>query len=180
MAEPIRRRSMIQLALGLFPLALLGDSEKGLPSVAAGADRYGENRIIGVSTSAFKVSTADSGGDLFVMEHKMTKKGGPPRHLHHTEDEYFYALEGEYIVEVGSDRFHLKSGDSLLAKRQIPHAWAFVGDTPGRLLISFAPAGKMEAFFTEMEKRREHAYGTDAEFHRRFGLELIGPPIKIG
>lgn len=180
MPELVRRRSILQLALGLVPLALFGDSEKGLPSVAAGADRYGENRVIGVSTSAFKVSTADSGGNLFVMEHKMTKKGGPPRHLHHNEDEWFYALEGDYIVEVGSDRFHLKTGDSLLAKRQIPHAWAFVGNSPGRLLISFAPAGKMEAFFTELEKRREHAYGTDAEFHRRFDLELIGPPIKIG
>ena len=44
------------------------------------------------------------------MEHTNRKKGGPPRHLHHNEDKWFYAIEGEYIVEVESERFRLKSG----------------------------------------------------------------------
>jgi hypothetical protein len=34
-----------------------------------------------------------------------------------------------------------------LGPRQVPHTWAFVGDSTGRVLISFTPAGKMEAFF---------------------------------
>jgi len=104
-----------------------------------------------------------------------------PRHLHHDVDELFYSLEGEYIVEVGSDSFHLKPGDCVLGPREIPHAWAFVGDSPGKLLISFAPAGKMEAFFNERENRgiKPGAYTDDAVFMHAFGMELIGPPLVV-
>jgi quercetin dioxygenase-like cupin family protein len=86
------------------------------------------------------------------LEQSNHKKGGPGRHLHHKEDELVYALEGEYIVEVGAERSSLKAGDCVLGPRRIPHAWAFVADLAGRLLRSFAPAGKMEAFFNEREK----------------------------
>ena len=118
------------------------------------------------------------------MEQSNRKRGGPPRHLHHNEDELFYALEGEYIVEVGAERFFLKAGDCVLGPRGIPHVWAFVGDSAGRLLISFAPAGKMEAFFNEREKPgiKPGAYAStpsDATLLQAFGMELIGPPIKL-
>lgn len=124
--------------------------------------------------------TKDSRGDLFVMEHTSPQKGGPPRHLHHNEDERFYVIEGDYIAEIGSDRFRLKPGDSVLAPRGVPHAWAFVGDTPGRLLIAFAPANKMEAFFRDNAKRRKDGeYLNDAEVYRAYGLELLGPPMSV-
>ena len=101
--------------------------------------------------------------------------------MHHNENEWFYVLEGEYIAEIGSERFHLKAGDSILGPREVPHAWAFVGDTPGKLLIAFAPAGKMESFFRDNAKRRKDGeYLNDAEVHRAYGLELLGPPLSVG
>jgi hypothetical protein len=53
--------------------------------------------------------------------------------------------------------------------------------SPGRLLISFAPAGKMEAFFNERENRgiQPGECATDASFMRAFGMELIGPPLVV-
>ena len=114
--------------------------------VAAGEDRFGEHRGLGISTIAFKVVPEDSSG-LFILENTFHAKGGPARHLHYDQDEWFYALEGEFIVEVGTERFRLQPGDSLLAPRQVPHVWAYVGDTRGRILITFLPAGNMEASF---------------------------------
>lgn len=115
------------------------------------------------------------------MEHTSRKKGGPPRHLHHNEDEWFYVIEGEYIAEIGSERFELKPGDSVLGPREVPHAWAFVGDTPGRMLITFAPANKMEAFFRDNAKRRKDGeYLNDAQIYHAYGLELLGPPLSVG
>jgi len=152
--------------------------------VPHGEDRQGEHHSIGISSTDFKVSTQDSHGDLFTMEHSSRKKGGPPRHLHHNEDEWFYAIAGEYVVEIGPERFRLKSGDSVLAPREVPHAWAFVGDTPGKMLIAFAPANKMEAFFREGMKRHNNAYSNsdnanDKEFFRAYGMELLGPPLSV-
>jgi quercetin dioxygenase-like cupin family protein len=119
--------------------------------VVAGADRFGEQRGLGISTIAFKL-TMPNPGDLFILENTFQAKGGPARHLHYDQEEWFYILEGEFHFEVGAERFYLQAGDSLLAPRQVPHVWAFVGEASGRILIAFLPAGKMEAFFREVTR----------------------------
>ena len=184
--QDIQRRSFLQLALAALPVTVFAQTpniaEMAKPvRVPAGLDREGKKHVIGLSSTTYKVLTQDTGGALFVLEQANEKKGGPSRHLHHDVDELFYSLEGEYIVEVGSERVHLKPGDCVLGPREIPHAWAFAGGSSGRLLISFAPAGKMEAFFNERENRgiKPGEYTTDAAFMRAFGMELLGPPLVV-
>jgi quercetin dioxygenase-like cupin family protein len=145
--------------------------------VAAGEDQFGEQRGLGISTIQFKVVPPDSKG-IFIIENTFREKGGPARHLHFDQDEWFYAVEGEFVVEVGSDRISLKAGDSLLAPRQIPHVWAYVGDTQGRMLIAFTPAGTMEAFFREVTKANAMP-PRDPELWRTHGMELMGPPLAV-
>src|SRR5205809_1085495 len=115
-------------------------------------DRFNESRGMGISTLAFKVATQDTNGALFVVEQTMHAPGGPPHHIHTDQDEWFYALEGSFIVENGQERFELVSGDSIFAPRQIAHTWAFVDETTGRFLVAFTPAGKMEAFFRDVSQ----------------------------
>ena len=182
--QNLDRRMFLGTALAALPLAMqaqTGETKVKPVYVPVGEDRLGEHHMIGVSSTAFKVLTDDSAGALFVIEHASSKKGGPPRHLHHTENEWFYVMQGEYIAEVGSQRFHLKPGDSIFGPREVPHAWAYVGEGPGKLLITFAPAGKMEEFFRDNEKRRKQGeYLNDAAVYRSYGLELLGPPLSIG
>jgi len=184
--QNMERRSFLSAAIAALPLALMGQSIQTSTTskparVARGEDRLGEHHTIGVSTTAFKVLTQDTNGCLFVMEQTSSKKGGPPRHLHHNEDEWFYVIEGEYIAEIGSERFVLKPGDSILGPRETPHVWAFVGDTQGRMLIAFAPANKMEAFFRDNEKGfKDGKYLNDAQVYHAYGLELLGPPLSLG
>jgi hypothetical protein len=55
----------------------------------------------------------------------------------------------------------------------------YVGDGPGKLLIVFAPAGKMEAFFRDNAKpSKQGEYLNDAAVYRAYGLELLGPPLS--
>jgi len=146
-------------------------------SVAAGQDRFGEHRGLGISTIAFKVVPQDS-SDLLIIENTFQAKGGPARHLHYDQDEWFYAVEGEFIIEVGQERFSMQSGDSLLAPRQVPHVWAYVGDAVGRILITFMPAGQMEAFFREVT-RANAMPPQNPELWRAHGMELLGPPLPV-
>jgi mannose-6-phosphate isomerase-like protein (cupin superfamily) len=143
----------------------------------AGADRFGEHRGLGISVIDFKVVPADSAG-LFVIENTFHAKGGPARHLHYDQDEWFYAAVGEFVVEVGSERFALRTGDSLLAPRRVPHVWANVGEDRGRILITFTPAGKMEAFFREVTKANAMP-PQDPALWRAHGMELLGPPLAV-
>jgi quercetin dioxygenase-like cupin family protein len=145
--------------------------------VAAGADRFAEQRGLGISTIAFKLTTPNP-SDLFILENTFLAKGGPARHLHYDQEEWFYILEGEFQFEVGAQRFRLHPGDSLLAPRQVPHVWAFVGEAPGRILIAFLPAGKMEAFFREVTKANAMP-PQDPAVWRAHGMELLGPPLPV-
>ena len=72
----------------------------------------------------------------------------------------------------------MKPGDSLLAPRRVPHVWAFVGDTHGKMLIAFLPAGKMEAFFREVTKANAMP-PQDPALWRAYGMELLGPPLSV-
>jgi mannose-6-phosphate isomerase-like protein (cupin superfamily) len=109
-----------------------------------------------------------------------TKKGGPVRHFHHVEDEWFYVLEGEYAIEVGGTLHKLTAGDSLLGPRGVPHAFAYIGNTSGKLLITYAPGGRMEEFFTAQDQRPSgRTYGGNIEMMAAYGMTYTGPPLSV-
>jgi quercetin dioxygenase-like cupin family protein len=146
--------------------------------VAAGKDRFAENRGLGISSIAFKVCGQDSAG-LFVLENTFQSRGGPARHLHYKQDEWFYVVQGPFVFEVGQERFALHPGDSLLAPRMVPHVWAYTGSSgPGRILVAFTPAGSMEAFFREATKA-DAMPPQDPGLWRAHGMELLGPPLSV-
>ncbi len=145
--------------------------------VATGTDCFGEQRGLGISTIAFKLTTPNA-GDPFILENTFRARGGPARHLHYEQDEWFYILEGNFRFEVGANRFDLSPGDSFLAPRRVPHVWAFIGETRGRILVAFLPAGKMEAFFREVT-RSNAMPPQDPELWHAHGMELLGPPLPV-
>lgn len=141
--------------------------------VAESEDRFGEQRMVaGLSQMFIKVSAKDTAGGMLLVEVHHTHQGGPPQHVHYEQDEWFYVIEGQYIVEVGSDRFELGAGDSVFAPRQIPHAWAFVGKTKGTMLIALQPAGRMEEFFERLAK--EPGFDRDPSVSPQYGFERVG------
>ena len=95
--------------------------------VARNSDRHALHRDVGIGALLFKVTTADSNGALLVVEIVHHAKGGPPRHLHRDQDEWFHVIEGEYLVEIGeravlaeSGRLRVRTawGTTLLDKRK--------------------------------------------------------------
>jgi mannose-6-phosphate isomerase-like protein (cupin superfamily) len=145
--------------------------------VATGADRYGEQRGLGLSTISFKVTPQESAGCL-IIENSFHAKGGPARHLHYHQDEWFYVVEGDFLFEVGAEKLRLKPGDSLLAPQKVPHVWASVGESGGKIVIAFLPAGKMEAFFRKVTQANAMP-PQDPELWRAHEMELLGPPLAV-
>ena len=183
----MRRRSFLKTAAAVFPAA--GFSSFALsqadatPSpakahlVPAGEDRLGESHSLGFSSIRFKVLPSETNSGVFLIEHDNLVKGGPPLHLHLYQEEWFYVVEDEVMFQVGDERKKLRAGDSILGPRNIPHAFSGVGEKPGRMLIAFTPAGKMEEFFRATAIPSRPAL--DAEMFRRFDMKLVGPsPFK--
>jgi quercetin dioxygenase-like cupin family protein len=173
----MRRRDFVRMGALGAPAMMLGQTAVPAPVVKADTDRLGEAHSLGFSKMLFKTSGSETGGGLFIMEHENLTKGGPYRHIHPAQDEWLYAMAGEFRVEIGGEKITLLPGDSVLMPRKVPHVWAQVSDTPGKLLIAFTPAGNMEAFFREFGKTGK--LPTDPEVVHPYGLERVGPPLAI-
>ena len=150
--------------------------------VLAGEDRFKEEGLMiwGLIRLSTKVSTKDTVGGLYLFEHTNMGKGGPPRHFHYAQDEWFYALKGEFAIEVGDEKFRLKPGDSVFAPRMIPHAWAHLHEQPGSLLTLVSPAGTFETFIRETARfPRLPAPEEVAKAFAAHGMKVVGPPLKV-
>ena len=149
--------------------------------VPNGKNRFEQELMIwGVIPLQIKVSGKDNGGTLFLFEHKNMSKGGPPRHFHFEQDEWFYAMEGEFAFEVGDEKFTLRPGDCLFAPRRIPHVWAYLGDNPGTLLLAVQPAGSLEEFFMKSCEMKNLPTPQEAEkLFAAHGMKVVGPPLAL-
>jgi mannose-6-phosphate isomerase-like protein (cupin superfamily) len=150
-----------------------------VPVVRARTDRTGQSHTVPQVESRidFKVLTAETGGSLFVLENRDMVRGGPPRHVHPAQDEWFYLIEGgELAIEIGDRVLRLKPGDSVLAPRNVPHVWAYAGDTPGRMIVAFTPAGTMEDFFAQTTAPGAVA---DPKVFETHGMRVVGPPLRV-
>ncbi|HEX4264651.1 MAG TPA: MerR family transcriptional regulator [Verrucomicrobiae bacterium] len=150
-------------------------------SVATGDDRFGEHIKLGGEPIDCKISSQDTNGAMSVFE--FTGGGGGPRHLHHDQDEWIYAIEGEFEFHLGKKQFRLRPGECVFIPRKVSHVWAGTSATPGKIINVYQPAGKMEEFFRKVSTFKNppihEALDLD-EFHRFFedyGMRLLGPPI---
>jgi quercetin dioxygenase-like cupin family protein len=145
--------------------------------VPNGKDLYGQHRVLGVSAIQFKLLPKDSTSAL-IIENTFSGKGGPAQHLHLFQDEWFYIVRGEFRFVIGQEKFGLHLGDSVMGPRNVPHVWACASEGGGSILISFLPAGKMEAFFREVTKSNAIP-PQDPELWRAHDMELLGPQLAV-
>jgi mannose-6-phosphate isomerase-like protein (cupin superfamily) len=157
---------------------MLNTSAQGF-RIGRHGDRFGERHDLGIGGLTFKVVGQDCHGGLLAVELAHHTAGGPPRHVHHEQDEWFYVLEGQYLVEVGGELFRLESGDSAFGPRAVPHTWAFAGGQQGRMMFVVTPAGQLEAFLRELSRMGAMA-PQDPAFWPPYGMELVGPPLDLG
>jgi len=155
--------------------------QKGF-KIKSGESRTGKHlKMKGVTLNVLdlKVSSKDTNGNLSVFEQiGFTPKGGPPLHIHPYQDEYFYVLEGEYLFQVGQDKFNLSPGDTIFLPRNIQHAFIQLSEK-ARVLVSYTPAGKMESFF---ETTDSWTTPPDEELIKKtfsdHDMNVVGPALK--
>ena len=79
-------------------------------------------------------------------------QGGPPLHVHRSEDETFYVLEGTPTFRLGDERIVAGPGDFVNIPRGALHCFRNFSDEPMRMILTFTPAG-IEKFFEETLER---------------------------
>jgi DNA-binding transcriptional MerR regulator len=148
-------------------------------TVAAGRDRFDEHIALGGEPIDCKVSGRDTGGALSVFE--FTGTHGGPRHQHPEQDEWVYVVSGSFEFDVGDRKFRAGAGESVFLPRKVAHVWVSATDPPGRTILVYQPAGRMEEFYREVGRFNDppiHEALSFDEFCRLFeehGMELVGP-----
>ena len=139
----------------------------------------GEGKLINVIGNALTIRLhgGDTGGVLSVVESIDQPGGGPPPHIHHREDETFQVLEGEYEFTCAGKTFTAQKGATIFAPRGVPHNYRYVGQTPGRLIVTITPAG-FEKFFEEVDALgpQQQEIPRVIEIGKKYGLEFLPPP----
>jgi quercetin dioxygenase-like cupin family protein len=149
--------------------------------VPAGAHRFGGTvEMWGANLFETKVSGEDTNGQLFVGEIPNVTGFGPPRHLHHEQDEWFYVTKGSFAIEIGGELHEARIGDSLFAPRKIVHTWAPIGSEPSSMIFVLQPAGDFDGFVDDasMMGRLPTPAEANAIFEAR-GMQIVGPPLDI-
>ena len=141
------------------------------------------------SLVTFRVSESDGADAVSVLERTVPHGDSPPLHIHHTEDEIFHILEGDFrLVVDGRERF-AGPGEVLLAPKGIPHSYRAESPEGGRF-VTVTVHGDFERFVRAVGRPAEHAGLPEpagppapeavqqlAEVAGRFGIEFVGPPL---
>jgi quercetin dioxygenase-like cupin family protein len=132
-----------------------------------------------------KADGASTGGAAMVSEWTAARGHGSPLHVHHSEDEWFYVLDGELTFWVGGAVTVATAGAFVFGPRDVPHTFAVTSDQ-ARFLLVTEPAG-MEDFLralsdpaasrtvppVSVEPPAPEAMMAAAAAQ---GIEILGPP----
>lgn len=125
-----------------------------------------------------KVSAADSGGAIGIVEDVVPAGDGPPMHVHHHEDEVFHVLEGTFQVWCDDRTWTAGPGAVIFLPRGVPHTFRNVGAGEGRKVITVVPGG-FEGFFVAVAERGLRIPEDMDELTAlaaAYGLAFTGPP----
>ena len=128
----------------------------------------------------FKATGEDTDGRFDYVEGTIRHLGGPPMHVHHSQDETFYVVEGTLRFKVGEEMFDLAAGDFAYIPRGVAHGYVNMGQEPVRGLGIFVPGG-FDRFMDEVGQLPPGPPDPDKmrKLGEKYGQEVVGLPLAV-
>ncbi len=161
------------LSLIAAPNAIAADPQGFLVSPDSAARLAGLKGREADITEVF-VTKAQTGGMPGLFRQTIAPKSGPPLHIHHSNDEFFYTLSGEFKFKLGDHAVIGTPGSVVFVPRGTKHTFENSGTEPGVLLVGVTPGG-LEKFF---EERQGVDAATADNINKRYDTESVGPPLR--
>ncbi|MHB8652792.1 MAG: cupin domain-containing protein [Terriglobia bacterium] len=123
---------------------------------------------IGSITNAFVIAEwQDAGGAT----------GAPrliaPRHVHHSDDEAWYVLEGVLRVQVGAEEVEVRAGSGVFVPRGTPHTYWNPG--PGRVRYLLVMPSNIFRLIQEIHAMSDHNPPALRALFKKYNSELLDP-----
>ncbi len=144
----------------------------------------GEGRVIQVPGHpiTYKATAEGTAGAYSLLE-VVVAGNGPTQHIHKSEEEAFYILEGEVNIKIGEQTIRGTVGSFVLVPRGTVHTFWNAGATPAKLLIIFSPPGFEQAFVEVWGGASDEEIDTATYVERlmtvaeKYNQEIVGPPL---
>jgi quercetin dioxygenase-like cupin family protein len=142
------------------------------------------HNVLGV-THIYKATGAETGGAFSLWETVVPPGAGAPPHTHAREDESFYVLSGELLVEAEDEPAprRLAPGGFFFGARGRRHAFRNVGDVPARVLVLSTPSCGLDRMFAELAAataRGTPEVATLAAITAKYGVTIERPAAQEG
>lgn len=142
--------------------------------------RRGEGRVIRFYADEMEIKSQSGGVDVL----DITANAGcePPLHVHESEDESFFILEGEVTFYTADGAISAGPGTQVYAPRGIAHTYA-VESGVARMIVTASPSGFVEMLDAVNEEFGGAMPATPSPEHfpllgatlARFGVSIVGP-----
>ena len=109
----------------------------------------GEGKSLWILDELLTFKVHDQSETVGIFEDEIPPESGPPAHLHRTQDETHYVLEGQFEFVVGERKVNADAGSVVYVPRTMMHAFTNTGKEKGKILFINTPAGPLEQFLLE-------------------------------
>jgi mannose-6-phosphate isomerase-like protein (cupin superfamily) len=123
-------------------------------------------QVIGSSDGAFVIAEWRDAGGAFGPPRLIA-----PRHVHHSDDEAWYVLEGVLRVQVGTDEVEAKAGSAVFVPRGQAHTYWNPGPAPVRYLLVMT--SNIYRLIQEIHKMTDRNPDALREVFRKYDSELL-------
>ena len=127
----------------------------------------------------FKVTGDDTDGALDFFTVEVAPHGGPPLHVHHSQEEAIHVLRGRFKIRVGDETFTCGEGGFAYMPSKLPHAFLNLTDDVGEIIVVYTPGGG-HRFYEEFGPAARNGMSDRAALaaiFERHDMTLLGPPL---
>ena len=103
-----------------------------------------------------------------------------PPHIHPTQDEFIYMLEGRLDLVLDGQESHALPGDLIRLPRNVPHGLFNKSDTPVKCLFWVAPTGRVYDLFWAIHSMKEQNPAEVVALAARYEIDFLPPPPDAG
>lgn len=140
------------------------------------------------SLTVLKATDENTDGSFSMVEERMPADQSPPLHVHRSDDEMFYVLDGTVTFEVDGERFTATAGSTVFAPRGLPHSylteeptrWLMFVHEPGLEQLWASVGRSAESWTVPDDSEVDEQMNRVVEQLDRYGIEIVGDPLTAG
>ncbi|WP_276274214.1 cupin domain-containing protein [Haloarcula litorea] len=137
------------------------------------------------SLTVLKATAENTNGSFSMIEEHVPAGQSPPMHVHQSDDEMWYIIDGTVTFEVDGERFTATNGSTVFAPHGRPHSylteeetrWLMFVHEPGLEQLWASVGSPADTWTIPDDSEVEAQMNRVIEQLEQYGIEIVGDPL---